>query len=141
MQGVPGQGLALPARPFGRAAAVLAAVAALAATASFVLPAHRVERVAPPHVAAAVPTGVPLQRARCMDWWHMSGDQKQALFDVLRGTVGGAVATGGHGTTLTDAQATRLFDSYCANRVASGFMLYALYARAAGFRIAPGTGL
>ena len=43
--------------------------------------------------------------------------------------------------TLTDAEATRLFDNNCANRVASGFLLYALYVRAAGFRVAPGTGI
>jgi hypothetical protein len=84
---------------------------------------------------------VPLQRARCADWWRMTGEQRQALFGVLRGVVGGASTTGGVGSTLTDAEAARLFDNNCANPVADGFLLYALYVRAAGFRVSPGTGL
>jgi len=141
VQTVPAPGLSAP-RPLGRLAPILAAVAALAATASLVIPAPRAERPAAP-AAATTPlaTGVPLQRARCADWWAMDEGQRHALFRVLRGSVGAPSTGGGVGTTLTDAEATRLFDNNCANRVASGFLLYALYVRAAGFRVAPGTGI
>jgi len=143
VQAVPQQDLAPAPRPLGRAAAVLAAIAALAATASLVMPAQHSGHPVAPRVAASaeLATGVPLQRARCADWWRMTGEQRTALFGVLRGTVGGPSTSGGRGTTLTDAQATRLFDNNCANQVASGFLLYALYVRAAGFRVGPGTGL
>lgn len=142
MQAVPAPGLGR-LRPVGRLTAALAAVAALAATASLVVPAPSPDRPAAPRVAVAgLPAGMPLQRARCADWWHMTGEQRQALIGVLRGVVGGASTTGGRGTTLTDAETTRLFDNNCANPVSDGFLLYLLYARAAGFRsAASATGL
>jgi hypothetical protein len=138
VQALPQPGLTAPAAPLPRAAlTVLAALAAAAAAASFVLPAPA-ERAPAQRAAIAaggVTTGVPLQQASCTDWWRLTGDQRNALFGALRGSVGGMTPYG-PGTTLTDAEATRLFDNACANPVASGFLLYALYVRAAGFRSA-----
>ena len=41
--------------------------------------------------------------------------------------------TQAYGTVLSDAEATRLFNTYCSRSYAGSFTLYKLYARAAAF--------
>jgi hypothetical protein len=87
-----------------------------------------------PEPGVALIGGVPLQQARCEQWMAGSRTERDAVVGALAGTVGGPSSTGGVGTTLTASEANALFDHACASSVASGFLLYELYIRAAGFR-------
>jgi hypothetical protein len=56
----------------------------------------------------------------------------------LRDFAGGPAGSGseggsGHGATLDDDKAYKLFENYCAEDFARGFKLYKLYTRAAAF--------
>jgi hypothetical protein len=76
-----------------------------------------------------------LAAADCNLWLSIHGAQRSQLVASMRDFFGGPVDGGGapgeRGSTLTDAAATRLFDSYCAQPFASAFKLYKLYGRAA----------
>jgi hypothetical protein len=75
----------------------------------------------------------PIRLADCTDW--RSGDVRER-FDTVRAIrkfAGGPAGSGGHGAVLEDRKAYKLFESYCAQDLASGFKLYKLYTRAAAF--------
>ena len=73
----------------------------------------------------------------CTQWLAAPRSLRAAVLRQLHGFYGGAVSgqrrTRGYGTVLSDAQAARLFDSYCRQPFARNFTLYRLYARAAAF--------
>lgn len=120
-----------PARLRLRVALVATLVAAVAASAVLELAVLRKP------AGTAVTTqigGVVLQQARCRQWLAADAPQRGAILRALTGSVGGASTSGGVGTTLTSAEATRLFDHVCTSPIARGFLLYELYIRAAGFR-------
>jgi hypothetical protein len=77
--------------------------------------------------------GKPLQSARCMQWNAGTGAERDRVAAALAQSVGGATPYG-RGTTLTSDQAHTLFDNACASPIASHWLLYELYIRAAGFR-------
>jgi hypothetical protein len=77
--------------------------------------------------------GLPLQSARCVQWNAGSGAERDHVAAALSQSVGGATPYG-RGTTLTSSQAHTLFDNACASPIASHWLLYELYIRAAGFR-------
>jgi hypothetical protein len=80
---------------------------------------------------------IPLSTFNCAQWLTASARVRKVVLQELRGFYGGPISgkrrTAGYGTVLSDAQATRLFDSYCARPFARDFTLYKLYARAAAF--------
>jgi hypothetical protein len=90
-------------------------------------------RAAAPRTGDALIGGVPLQRARCVQWRAGSAGERHAIVRALAADVGAPSGTG-RGTTLTEGEAFRLFDRACASRIARHFLLYELYIRAAGFR-------
>ncbi|MGZ4201951.1 MAG: hypothetical protein ACXVRH_07830 [Thermoleophilaceae bacterium] len=120
-----------PARLRLRVALVAALVAAVAASAVLEL---TLRRSAGSSAVTTQVGGVVLQQARCQQWLAADGPQRGAILQALTGSVGGASTSGGVGTTLTTAEATRLFDHVCSSPIARGFLLYELYIRAAGFR-------
>lgn len=119
-----------------RAIALAAVVVAVAIAAALALtgsddPAPvRHARTAPPVTLIG---GVSLQQARCKQWRAGSPAARRAILGALAGVVGGPTPDG-PATTLTSAEAQRLFDRACARPMARGFLLYELYIRAAGFR-------
>jgi len=119
-----------------RAALVLvaASVAALSLASALSLLPHQDGRT-PPRLrpAVALVSGLPLQQARCEQWLGASASERSAALDTLRGVVGGPTPFG-RATSLTRAEASRLFDRTCARPLARGFLLYELYTRASGFR-------
>lgn len=80
---------------------------------------------------------IPLATFSCGQWTAARADIRQTVLGELHGFYGGPVSgkrrTQAYGTVLTDEQATRLFDTYCARPYAGRFTLYKLYARAAAF--------
>jgi hypothetical protein len=76
---------------------------------------------------------VQLQSARCIQWNAASATERGNVLAALTYSVGGATPYG-NGTTLSAAQANRLFDNACSSRIAQNWLLYELYIRAAGFR-------
>ena len=86
------------------------------------------------------PTSLPpdfnLQLFNCSDWNRADEDVKrfvvQRLGDVIGDQITGRGANG-RGSTLSDEQAHELFNSNCGAPQARGFVLYKLYAHAAGF--------
>jgi hypothetical protein len=80
---------------------------------------------------------IPLATFNCGQWGAARADIRQTVLDELHHFYGGPVSghrrTKAYGTVLTDEQATRLFDSYCAQSFAGNFTLYKLYARSAAF--------
>jgi len=80
---------------------------------------------------------IPLATFNCAQWLTASPRVRKVvlreLHDFYGGPVSGKRKTAGYGTVLTDTQATKLFDSYCARPFARNFTLYKLYARAAAF--------
>jgi hypothetical protein len=80
---------------------------------------------------------VPLSLATCADWNAAGGAGRAALVARVTAFAGGVVNAGaydvGTGATLTPARATALYDSWCRQRYASGFLLYKLYTWSAGF--------
>ena len=138
MRAVPSAGLALPAA--GAIAAALAAVVlglALRGASSGARPAApAVARRAAPAYDGVI-AGVPLQRATCANWLRATPADRNEILSGLAGTVGGASTTGGYGRTLVAGQAAALFDAQCATRATRHFLLYVIYARAAGFSAGP----
>jgi hypothetical protein len=92
--------------------------------------------------SGAAPAGgpappIPLATFNCGQWSAARADIRQTVIDELHHFYGSPVAGRRHiqsyGTVLTDSQARKLFDSWCAQRFAANFTLYKLYARAAAF--------
>jgi hypothetical protein len=78
------------------------------------------------------PTAVRL--VDCADWRSADTSAREDMIAALREFAGGPVGSpAGRGATLDDADAERLFDSYCAQDFATDFKLYKLYTRAASF--------
>jgi len=80
---------------------------------------------------------LPLATFTC-DQWRVSPESLRAeVVRELHGFYGAAVSgqrkTQAYGTVLRDAEARRLFDSYCRAPYARNFTLYKLYARATAF--------
>jgi hypothetical protein len=70
----------------------------------------------------------------CADWRAADAETRDGIVSAVREFAGGEVGSpAGYGATLDDADARRLFDSYCAEDFATGFKLYKLYTRAASF--------
>lgn len=140
MQSLPGPRLGDGVAWTGALLVALAVAGALSLTLAGDWPhgATRHVAVRPPQAVAptfdGVLAGAPLQRASCANWKAASPAARAGAVGALRGLVGGASTTGGVGTTLTDAQAFRLFDTHCATAATQGFLLYVIYARAAAFR-------
>jgi hypothetical protein len=83
-----------------------------------------------------LPADFNLQLYKCADWQRANGATRRYVIRRLREVTSGQVSgTGvrGRGTILPDEQAHRLFDEYCAQRPARGFVLYKVYGQAAGF--------
>jgi hypothetical protein len=72
--------------------------------------------------------------ADCRLWRVLSGESRGRLVAAMRRFFGAPVdAPHLRGQTLSDAQALKLFDAYCARPFASAFKLYKIYGRAAAF--------
>jgi hypothetical protein len=80
--------------------------------------------------------GKPLQQATCQEWLTGSPDERAAVLDALKASVGGGTRNG-RATTLSDPAAYAVLDRACARPYARGFMLYIIYARAAAFQDTP----
>jgi hypothetical protein len=84
-----------------------------------------------------LPPGFNLQLFNCSDWRAADRPVREYVLGRLH-TIANDQVTGtgvrGRGSVLTDEQATKLFDSTCANPRARGFVLYKIYAFARGFR-------
>lgn len=136
VQAPAGLSAAPAARPFPARRALLAALLALAVAGGILALALSSggggSAESRPATGAVIGT-VPLQRARCADWVGASGAERDATSRALSTSVGGPTGYG-PGSTLTSAQAERLFDGTCARSYTSGWLLYELYIRAAGFR-------
>ena len=76
-----------------------------------------------------------LSGVSCMQWNYAGDDGRAWLVKRIREFAGGQVNDGEHdigaGNTLTDTQATDLFNDWCPRRYAQGFVLYKLYTYAA----------
>jgi hypothetical protein len=122
----------------GRAAWLAAALALLAAGIVIALLAAPDSTPAPAAAKSALQVigGKPLQQATCQQWNAGSADERAAVLDALKATVGGPTPYG-PGTTLTDAQAYALFARACTPAYARGFMLYIIYSRAAAYQYVP----
>ena len=86
---------------------------------------------------ASKPPPIPLATFNCGQWSAARADIRETVLDELHGFYGGPVSgkrrTEAYGTVLSDTEATRLFNTYCARSYAGAFTLYKLYARAAAF--------
>ena len=80
---------------------------------------------------------IPLATFNCGQWSVARADIRQTVLDELHGFYGGPVSgkrrTQSYGTVLSDEEATRLLDTYCARPYAGNFTIYTLDARAAAF--------
>jgi hypothetical protein len=84
--------------------------------------------------AAPKPSPTEVRLVDCADWRAADAGRREAMVSALREFAGGVSGSpGGRGATLDDADAHRLFDSYCARDFAAQFKLYKLYTRAASF--------
>jgi hypothetical protein len=87
----------------------------------------------PPNAGARI--GQPVRLVDCTDWRSADVRERYGTVRALREFAGGPVGSpAGHGATLEDDKAYELFESYCAEDLASHFKLYKLYTRAAAFR-------
>ena len=88
---------------------------------------------------AAVPQGGPhigdVQLVDCADWRQSDVRERYGTIEDLRDFAGGPVGPSpeGHGATLDDNKAYKLFQNWCSKDFARGFKLYKLYTRAAAF--------
>ena len=84
-----------------------------------------------------LPSGFNLQGFNCSDWNAAGQPVRDYVLERLHELSNDQVtgpAVQGRGSVLSDAQATSLFDSRCADPRARGFVLYKIYAFARGFR-------
>lgn len=95
-------------------------------------------RVAAPPQLPSTLDPVPLSQASCADWLAADAQGRSALAGRLTAFAGGVVNTGsrdiGTGATLTGEQVGRLYESWCSQPYARGFLLYKLYTFNAAFR-------
>ena len=70
--------------------------------------------------------------AQCSDWNRGTEAEKLATIEEIRSQVN-LESSGVQAPPLSDDEAMELFENACAESFASGFRLYVLYARAAGF--------
>ena len=83
---------------------------------------------------APAPNPTEVRLVDCADWRAADAGRREQIVAAVRTFAGGESGSpGGHGATLDDAEAARLFDNYCAQDFATRFKLYKLYARAASF--------
>jgi len=89
-----------------------------------------------PPAGAGFDTGPPIGRFTCQDWNRAGPALQQRTLKRIHEFVGGDI-TGqgaqGHGATLSDDDAGRLFHSSCRPPYAQSFLLYKLYSHAAAF--------
>ncbi|MDX6697307.1 MAG: hypothetical protein QOE65_704 [Solirubrobacteraceae bacterium] len=89
-----------------------------------------------PPAGSGLASAPPIGRATCQDWIRSSPAVQQRTLEKIRQFVGGEI-TGrgaqGHGATLSDDDAGRLFHSQCSRPYAKSFLLYKLYTHAAAF--------
>ena len=121
------------------AAASLAAVAALAAAGCG---SDNTGETAPDDggvvdISGAEPVGQELAGsvaplAQCRDWVKGTKAEKLATIEDIRSQIN-LQDTGIEAPPLTDEEALDVFNGACSQEFASGFRLYVLYARAAGF--------
>ena len=71
--------------------------------------------------------------AQCRDWRAAGPQERRATVEDIRSHVA-LEDTPTQIPALPDERAEEVFDNACADRFASGFRLYKLYARAAGFQ-------
>lgn len=119
----------------GHAALALLAVLAVAALVLTHAPARQASatRTQAPDLNSLI-HGAPLQRASCTNWLGAKASERALAVRALTASVGAPTEYEGyHGTTLTSAQTYSLLDNACAQPVARNFLIYVLYARAAGF--------
>ncbi len=84
-----------------------------------------------------LPPGFNLQLFNCADWNAADEPVRAYVLERLRAIANDQVigpGVRGRGSVLTEEEATKLFDSTCANPRARGFVLYKLYAFTRGFR-------
>jgi len=85
-------------------------------------------------------SGPELQHLTCADWEHADEPGRTRIVDGLQATLGGQVTgkgASGRGSVLSDELAQRLFDNYCSQSFARGFVLYKLFGQASGFAGSP----
>jgi hypothetical protein len=121
-----------------RLVAVLAAAALLALAAAGVLSLTADDSGPAPGAHASAPgvaliNGHALQSATCSDWNAGTADQQTAIVAALKYDVGGPTGYG-PASTLPDADAQALFTRACGSRIATNWLLYEMYIRAAGFQ-------
>ena len=84
-----------------------------------------------------LPPGFNLQLFNCSDWNAADEPVREYVLGRMHAIANDQI-TGpdvqGRGSVLTDEQATKMFDSTCANPRARGFVLYKIYAFSRGFR-------
>jgi hypothetical protein len=90
----------------------------------------------PPAAEQGADIGQPPSLADCTDWKRANLRERYGTIRQIRDFAGGPVgsAPGGHGATLPDDKAYKLFERSCGNYYARGFKLYKLYTRAAAFQ-------
>ena len=87
-----------------------------------------------PQSASGAGLGAPVRSANCSDWQSHGPRERRASIAQIRDFAGGPAGQApGHGNTLDDDQAYRLFERQCRHPYARGFRLYKLYTRAAAF--------
>jgi hypothetical protein len=75
----------------------------------------------------------------CADWKRSDIRERYGTIADLRDFAGSPAGAGsasgptGHGATLDDSKAYKLFQNWCSQDFARGFKLYKLYTRAAAF--------
>jgi len=97
--------------------------------------AKRAATTSPPHAASIAPPAG-LQNASCTHWLKGGDQGRHTLLGMLRNVRGQQVygkGVRGYGTTLTDAQATRLFNARCRMPNSQELRLYKLYSWAADY--------
>jgi hypothetical protein len=93
------------------------------------------ERQVPVPTDGAINKRNDLSGVSCVQWNYAGEEGRAWLVDKIREFAGGVVNDGerdlGYGNTLTDDQATDLFNDTCPKEYAQGFVLYKLYTYAA----------
>lgn len=114
-------------------AAVIACAVVLAACGGSSAPAGEGDRAAESRETFDVPLG----QATCADWRAASEKQRvdvlDQLYDNRNQTVGDDGRIQGRGSVLEQGFAYELLDNRCKPAIADSFLLYKLYAFAAGF--------
>lgn len=105
---------------------LVAATASLAGCGNTEKPAESADPVGEVRVGSVAPL------AQCRDWIAGDEAERQATIDDIRNQINTGDA-GVENATLSDEQASDVFDGACRHDFAAGFRLYKLYFRAAAF--------